>query len=98
MKRLEVDDEGMIETATIATSFLSQPSYKHVIIGKLEENKIEAFGTVHLDTSQGSVIDMFLDYSKDIKNVLGYELKQAKKLCRALAQYFEILEKESKKD
>ena len=96
---IEVNDSEMINAAAWAESYFRGyfNNSSHEVGKKMRENNIP-FPTQNLPLmlSWSDVSSMVFSYAQGERKFGKYYIKQAKKLCRALTQYVEILEKENK--
>jgi hypothetical protein len=96
---IEVIDSKMIDAAAWAESYFRGYSNNssHEVGKKMRENNIP-FPTQNLPLmlSYSDISSMVFSYAQGKRKFGKYYIKQAKKLCRALTQYVEVLEKENK--
>lgn len=98
MDLIQVNNSEMISSASWAASFFSgavPPIIEEIMNKMKKENKIPVpVGNIVTSTAQNEVKGMVFSYSNGNREFSKYTVNQAKKLCRALTQYIDILEKE----
>lgn len=94
---IEVNDSEMIDAAAWAESYFRGLFYSYDDLNKMRENNISyPSNNLPLMLSDSDISSMVFSYAQGERKFGKYYIKHAKKLCRALTQYVEVLEKENK--
>jgi len=93
---IKVDDSEMINAASWAMSYFTGLFDSYDEMEKIRKSKI-SFPTQNMPKfiAENTVDSMVFGYASGERKFPKYAVKEAKKLCRFLTEYIEILEKEN---